>query len=193
MAAAGGGRVGGGGTSPHISFDGLTLWLDTGGNDVSVATRPSRGAAWTAPTVIAELVGQDDGASVTVDELAMVFDSNRTGDFDIYLSTRSSRTAAWGTALPIAEINTPYFEGRPHLSADKLTIYFHYKPNGNPNQDLYVAHRAVATNLFGPSAPIDGVNDPIAVDEDPWVSADERHLVFSSQRGSTSTLWEAWR
>ena len=179
-------------SSPHVSDDGLTIWVVVG-TDVAVATRTTRNGTWSTPTVIPELVGQEDGVSISVDELVLVCDSMRSGMFEMYMSTRASPEAVWGAVMPIAEINTPGFEGRPHLSGDKLTLYFHAKPMGSSNQDLYSAHRTSVAGAFGPAASIPGVNDPVEVDEDPGVSADERHLVFASQAGGVTTLWESWR
>jgi hypothetical protein len=62
-----------------------------------------------------------------------------------------------------------------------------------PGSDLYYARRTTPTGAFGPRQAIVELNDPAFTDQDPWVSDDERHILWSSNRGGMNQLWEASR
>jgi Tol biopolymer transport system component len=59
--------------------------------------------------------------------------------------------------------------------------------------DLYVAPRARRGEPFGAPRPIAELNAPGALDQDPWISPDGRHLFFASDRSGQMAIYEARR
>ena len=58
--------------------------------------------------------------------------------------------------------------------------------------DLYSATRADAADPFGPPALFEHFNTPFN-DEDPWLSANGRTFVFTSDRAGTNDLYISTR
>lgn len=182
---------------PEISADGMTLYFmsNRGGTyDIWVATRDG-GGNWTNLLAVTSVnSSSSDGApSVTPDGLTMVFNSTRSGAGDIYMASRLSTTVAWSDVHPITEINgTSSEEDSPHLSADKLRIYFHSSRSGT--KQLYFAERSQPIGAFGSVQPISELVDANLEEVDPWVSPDGRHLYFAGyMAGGGYTLYEASR
>ena len=61
-------------------------------------------------------------------------------------------------------------------------LYFASNRTADGNYDIYRTERAGPGQPWGPIAPVTEVNVFDADDRDPWVSADERYMVFSSDR-----------
>lgn len=184
-------------TTPEVSPDGLTIYFASGrmptlgGNDIWMATRASRTAAWGTPVQVSALSSTAaDGAPVQIDELSILIDSDREGSLDIFLASRASAADAWGTPVVIGELVSAENEGNPMLSSDKLTIYFDSNRSGN--NELYAATRSSPAEAFGAPAPIAELNSTSA-DSDPWVSPDGRTMYFTSSRDGTQRLWQTTR
>jgi WD40-like Beta Propeller Repeat len=58
--------------------------------------------------------------------------------------------------------------------------------------DLWRASRASVGSAFAAAVPIPELASP-ARDDDPWLSADARYIIFSSDRSGNRELWEAFR
>jgi hypothetical protein len=177
--------------SPHISADGLTLWGTIQGAtfDVGVATRADRLSPWAMTMTIAEVssaASDDDGPSVTNDQLTLLLDSRRDGPLQIYESSRTSVIQPWSPAVPVNEINSIGGGGRPHMTDDRLAIYF------EANNDIWIATRASANAPFDPPHVVPELSSAMS-EQGPWVSADQRHVMFGSNRGGTFQIWEAFR
>jgi len=85
-----------------------------------------------------------------------------------------------------APINTPYFEGKPALSADGLELYFvSARPRalgGDGDQDIYVSRRATVGGDWGePERVPPPVSSPF-FDITPTISLDGLALYFASNR-----------
>jgi Tol biopolymer transport system component len=94
--------------------------------------------------------------------------------------------------LPGPNINTTSEEGGPRLSADELTLYFS-RNNGNGNaSDLFVAHRAHATDAFDPPTVLANVNST-SYEFDPTASVTQLTLFFTSDRLGNQDLYVATR
>jgi hypothetical protein len=183
--------------SPHLSADGLTLWaVITSPSHIVVTTRTARTVSWAPVQDIPEVSDPagDDGVAVTNDGLAMVFDSHRKGvpDPAMYLSTRPTTSSTWSTPVPLSELDAAGGGGRPHLTDDRLSIYFEGAGLNAGEDDVWYAHRATPAAAFDPPQRLTEVNSPMD-DEDPWVSADQRVFLVSSVRSGTYLIWQATR
>jgi Tol biopolymer transport system component len=186
-------------TTPEIAYDGLSIVVasdrngTTGGNDLWISKRASRGDPWSPAVRIAELSStyNEAAGNITPDGLAVVLSSYRLdGSPDLFIATRATPTAAWNPPVAVASVNTTGHEGSPFLSADKLSLYFDTDRDGDMN--IYVARRTSTTEPFGAPEPVTVVNTN-GSEQDPWLSLDSRRLWFSSDRSGSNQLWEATR
>lgn len=187
-------------TTPEITADGLVMVISSdragglGGTELWMSTRATRSAAWGAPSVMTGLnwSGADASGVMSTDRLAIVVTSDRVlGTMsDIYLSERAAVGAAWSTPTPTTALNTPSHEGSAFLGGNKLLLCFDTNRTGD--HDLYCAERASTSAPFGAPQPLPAPINGTSNEEDPWLSPDGRHIVFTSSRVPTG-LWEASR
>jgi hypothetical protein len=186
-------------TTIALAPDGLTIWLSSdredglGGTDVYVATRTDEDATWGELELIEEVSTPGDeivrGVSSAGDLfLGMREDVDET-PFDLYVARRNGDT--YLSPEPISELNTPQNEADAFLAADNIVLYFTSDANGE--DDLVVAAREDASAPFVVVRALDELNSPEA-DRDPWVSADQRFIMFASRReNDQSDLYTATR
>lgn len=186
-------------TTPEVSYDGLAIYFASartptlGGNDIWMATRASRTAAWDAPVHVTELSSTAaEGAPTLPDALTILIDSDRAGAtmLDIYVASRSAPGATFGAPTAIGELNGAQNDGNPMMSEDKRTIYFDSNRSGDG--ELYVATRTSPTGTFAAPARIVELSSTSA-DTDPWISPDGRTMYFTSNRDGTQRLWQTTR
>ena len=188
-------------TTPEVTADGLVMVLSSeragglGGTELWISTRATRTAAWGTPAVMTGLnwSGADASGVMSTDRLSIALTSDRVGGTmsDIFLSERVAVGAAWSTPIPTPALNTPSHEGSAFLGGNKLLICF--DSNRTADLELYCAERATASDPFGAPQPLPApINSPSSNEEDPWLSPDGRHIVFTSSR-APSGLWEAFR
>jgi Tol biopolymer transport system component len=188
--------------TPEISLDGLTIWFSTnragsqsvGSFDIWVSTRASRGAAWSAPTDVTEVNSSavDFAGTPFPDFLTMMLTSQRAGGLggdDIFMATRPDTTSPWGTPVFVPELSTTADDSGAY-PVDPNDIYLSSKITGD--QELFVSRRASTGVPFGAPVHIPELGSP-ASDEAPWVSADERYVVFSSDRSGIYQIYESTR
>jgi Tol biopolymer transport system component len=188
-------------TGPTLTADGLTMWFEssrTGGLgdvDIYVATRPARGAPWSAPVLVTELssISGDGAPHVSPSGLIIYQHSSRSGSNATYRSTRASITSPWSMPVELVELGDA---ANPATTADDCSIVFgSFRTGGQGSRDLWIAERPARDQPFGTPtvlAPLNGTE----WDDDPWLSADGRHIVFASNRnGGTAEfdLFEATR
>jgi hypothetical protein len=191
---------------PEISPDGKTMWFasDRPGTisnaDLWVATRPSRSEPWSVPVDVAELNSTEWESDPDVDAagLSIRFTTGRLAppDLFIYASTRGVTSTTWNAPTPLAWSGPLLPAWDPCLSADGRTLYFAAARPGAPATDLGDLYEAVRPSFegpFGDRIALDELNDPAATDQDPWVSADGRHIFFTSARGGNNQIYEAYR
>jgi Tol biopolymer transport system component len=103
------------------------------------------------------------------------------------MSTKQA-DGSWGTPAAITAANTSHKESGPFLSANRLTLYFYSDRDGT--DDLFAATRSDNDADFMTVTKLgDDLNTSDGDEANPWVSDDERHIMFS--RGNT--LFEASR
>ncbi len=187
---------------PGLSSDGLTVWFASDRNgglgsfDIYVSTRPNRssGTPWSTPVLASSLNDgtNNESPQVSSSELVMVMASGPNGDEDLFSSTRGSITSAWPAPTPITELNqSTTSETAPMLSSDGLAIYF-TSNRGGGGAELFVATRATPSATFDTPVPI-GELDANLEQTDPWISPDQRTIVFASDQDGTRDLFEATR
>ena len=191
--------------APEISADGNTIWFasDRPGTvlnaDLWVATRPSRSEPWSLPVDVVELNSTEWDSDPTVDssQLTIFFTSARfTTTNVIYTSSRSSASDAWPPPNPMAWSDGPRIAWDPCSIDGGLTLFFTGTRDGAPATDLgdlLVSTRSSVGVPFGGGTLLNELNDPDATDQDPWVSADGRHIMFTSARGGNNQIYEARR
>jgi hypothetical protein len=190
--------------SPLPSADGLSLYFYStrpgglGDRDVWLSRRADVGSAFAAPTLLA---GVNSGALdhlpwVSADELTMLLVTNRGGGvglLDIWIARRNSKGAGFSNIAPLNGVNSTAIEGRAVLSNDALTTYFaSERPGGFGAFDLWVATRGDASGSFSQAMNLGALNSA-SFDQDPFLSADERELLFVSGRDGRIRLWRSIR
>ncbi len=151
------------------------------------------------PVAITELNAtgaNDTAASLTPDELTITFGSNRSGgpgSVDAYIATRASTSDPWSAPSLINGVNTSGVDGRPHLTADGLTIYLEYQVNVNGSYDIVSSTRATTSAAFTAPSPVTPVNTTIS-DTAPYVLPDHSAMYLVNSRmlhraARTGTTW----
>ncbi|PYP17185.1 MAG: hypothetical protein DMD54_08140 [Gemmatimonadetes bacterium] len=96
---------------------------------------------------------QDQTPTLSKDELALYFTSNRRGglgsdtpdgcqgSFDLWVAQRASRDGPWETAVNLGpQVNTPLSEAGPALAPDGRLLFFYRFATGG-QRDIYVTRR----------------------------------------------------
>jgi hypothetical protein len=182
-------------------FDDTNLWFTsdrpggTGSLDIYQATRPAPGAPFESVIELSALnSAAQDTRLISADGLVGYFHSMRPGGLgssDVWMVTRGSAVDSFDgdDAMVVAGINTAGPEYDSWVSSAGLRLYYVIVglPGGPGGQDLVMVERSGLDQPFGPPAPLAVVNSA-ADDDNPFLSADERFLVFSSGRpGSEGT------
>lgn len=193
--------------TPWLSFDGLTLYFysrrpgGSGDRDLWFALRANPSAEF--GTI--HHFGAVNGASLehlpwlSRDELTLVYVSTRpggVGQSDVWSTQRASRGEDFGTPQIVSSLSTTGDEGRAVVSDDgKLVIFASTRDGGQGSQDLWLATRAGgggddALGELDPAINLSELNSP-ALDVDPFLTADERELFFSSNRNGSAQLFRS--
>ncbi|HET9619820.1 MAG TPA: hypothetical protein VFP84_00540 [Kofleriaceae bacterium] len=193
---------------PWVSMDGKRLYYATdritgpGTSDIAVATRPNTQAAFGTGAVDVNLsTGTNDESrpSLTLDEKIIVIASNRSGggspngQFNI-LYNATGTPNMFGTPdmnhmSTVDQTQVDHFD--PFLSPDGLRLYFAPVIAG---QRIYLASRGQLNDDFSGAAAVPIINGANGShDADPALSADEKIILFTSDRGGNNDLYFATR
>jgi hypothetical protein len=192
--------------SPELSRDGLTLWFVSdrpggqGDIDVYVSTRTARGAAWSLPTNATDLntaACEIDPGPLPEHDQMIVTRCDAIGHNHLNLAVRADAGAPWGPAVYLDQLNTTEKEGDPAFARDGLALYFattRDSPNHDNRADIWITIRSSLSEPFQAPTPVEGLNILEVDDQDPWISNDERHIVFTSARDRwPHEIYEAFR
>lgn len=146
-------------TGAHLSADGLTLhWVSyTSGNwEIYSATRPTRTAAWSAPTLETALndPAVENEPHLAPDGLSLYLGSQRAGgagSFDIMVSTRANTGSPWNPPTFVTEVNSSAADSAPSITEDGLELYILTTGWGAPyapQNAIFVARRASTSLPF---------------------------------------------
>jgi hypothetical protein len=142
--------------SPWLSRDQLRLYYTSSlvppsatDLDIYMTMRASVTDTWSAPALVpgVQSSSDDDGATLTSDELEIVFMSKRPdglGGFDLWDATRATTSDAFGSATLLDQLDTPADDVDPRFGSDDSTLYYARDTNiqGNDNADVWIATRA---------------------------------------------------
>jgi len=195
---------------PSISSDGLSLYFDirqTGASsaidDIWVATRATTDDDWgnlvsLGPTVNSS--SDDCYQSISADELALYFSSNRSGgygNYDLWVTTRETTDEDWGTPVNLGPtVNSSAYEVDTSISADGRMLFFASDRSGGYGgaADIWVTSRATTNDPWGEPVNLGPIINSSASEDYPNVSADGSTLFFRyslADRYSGGDLWQA--
>jgi hypothetical protein len=187
---------------PDVSVDGLTMYFTSDragdGRRLYVSRRRTRDTAWEAPMRIASLGTStvDEAPAVDRAQLYLVFASQRgTAAYPhLFAATRPDASAVWEGVSELAALNSAWHDTDPALFADGRGLVFASRRlTQTRGADLFQASRADSSSAsFSSLAPITELNTDFT-EEDPWLSQNGRHILFTSNRDGTSRIYEAWR
>jgi len=125
---------------PELTSDGLRLYFSrttTGGQDLFVADRATRSAAFSAPVRLTGLGSFSARADLTLspDELVIAFSASNGNPLRLFFGVRANRDAAFGDAIPLSSITSAGVDADPELSSDGCELLF--SSNRTGDRDLW--------------------------------------------------------
>lgn len=111
---------------------------------------------WSAPSELLNTIGiAERDATISSDGLTLMYSrTTATSGRDIYIATRLSSTVPFGTPVPFAAVNTSQDETNPHMSANRLELYFSRAPSGS-FADCHVSTRATKATSWNTAIKLD--------------------------------------
>lgn len=181
-------------TTARITGDGKAIYFASnrvGNNfDTYVATRAAPDQDWGAPVRVAELssANGDWGPFAQDDQLRVILCSGPSvAQEALYVATRANTASPWGTPVRVAELDeSGISECDPIEPRSNVVYYGSSYLNADGTFDIFRASKVSSTAPYGNRTPL-SINMPGITDRDPWVSADERTLVFASDRDLVNT------
>jgi Tol biopolymer transport system component len=154
---------------PTLSPDQLTIFFDSTRSNPAIqelyeASRPDTASTFGPVRYLDELnfpPYQTSHPSLTADGLELFFFSDRpggNGSQDIWVATRPNTSVPFGNPVPVSQVNSPYDDRTPQITADGLRLYFASdRPDGNlGGQDVRTSGRPagqIATPRLGHPSP----------------------------------------
>jgi len=172
--------------TPCISADSKTIYFArtgmAGSRDIYSSTWD--GTSWSTPAKIPGKVNTiyyEAKPFISSDGKRLFFDSDRPGSFgdtDIWMSVWDNVNSEWGEPSNLGpNINTPYEEDSPSLTADDKKLYFMSQGWPHTNGQAIWVSNWNGSDWSPPTSLNNGVNKN-ATEEDPNISADGRTLYF---------------
>lgn len=130
------------------------------------------------------------------DELTMYISGRLQGEADVnvYVATRASTSDNFGTATQLANINvTTANDWDPAVTSNGQTIIYGTTRTSGNGTDLYVASRGSTAADFGTPGVLANVNSLADDDAQPFITADDQELWFSSNRSGGSGMHDIYR
>lgn len=194
--------------APWLSFDGLTMYFysrrpggGSGDRDLWFALRGDPAAEFGAIYHFGTVNGPalEHLPWLSRDELTLLFVSTRpggVGQSDVWFARRASRADDFGPPQLVSALSTSADEGRAVVSEDgKLVVFASARDGGQGGSDLWLATRAGGggddpLGELDPALNLSELNSP-ALDVDPFLTADERELFFSSNRNGSAQIFRS--
>jgi hypothetical protein len=187
-------------TSPDVSGDGLRMYFgserETPNNrEIFFSERADRTSPWSTPVRVPglESAGDDSGAIEFDGGLALMFKTSRAGTNDLYMATRPTLASPWGAPIPVPGLADPTLNESEHwVSEDGLVVYFSSDQPGGDGYDIWRAQRPDLGAAFDQPERVTELSTATQ-DVDPWLSPDQRTIVFMSYRTGNGDLYMATR
>jgi hypothetical protein len=195
-------------TDPRLTHDELTMYFTridgATADDIWVAKRPSKTAAFGAPVKLAlvDTNGSENTASPTGDDLTLFFTAHQsTPGPNIYMATRAATDVDFGAPIAVASIDVSATGSyrSPYVMPDGLGLYFDSDvgaiaggPCGGSCTDLVRATASAPGSFTLDTGVFANVNTS-DVETNAVVTTDELTLYFYSDRGGASHVWQATR
>ena len=149
------------------------------------------GPIWEAPRI------DDAGQSITGDGLTLYYESSMpggSGDVDVWMISRPTLTSPWSAPVNLGtNVNSPYHDGGPVLSPDRLSLYFDStRPGGQGAHDIWVASRSTVNAPFGKATNLGPAINSSSDDGGAQLSADNLTMVFTSSRLGSLGYLDVW-
>jgi hypothetical protein len=182
-------------TTTKVAAGGLVIYFSSNRSDPAdfqlyAASRTTRSQDFNGVTMLSfsDPSLNEWGAYARPDLLRLVFCAGHTiPEEAIYVSERTSTTVAWSTPKRITELDDPIHSECDPMEPNPTTIY--YSSDATGDTAIYVAHRASPTVAYSAPMRIAELDVASVQDRDPWVSADERTMIFSSNRSGVDRLY----
>jgi hypothetical protein len=190
--------------NPFLSADGRSLYFasdragGTGNRDLWVARRAATTGPFdpASPITSVNSVDTDGSPGLTADELAIFFNSSRTGSTgasSLWTATRASTLEAFGAPAEMTALSSPQTELSPGITPDGLTLFFVSDRAGTlGNLDLWLSQRVSRAASFGAPVHLDTLSSS-GIEDDPQPTADGMTLYFSSNRSGAFRIYRATR
>jgi hypothetical protein len=181
-------------TSPELREDGLVLFFTgqpDGDFDFYRATRAGLGDAFSLGVPISDVntAAWEFAFGTNANETIAVF--SRGG---LRETRRASSAMPWSTSTALTTLNRTGTEIDSHLTGDGRVLYFAGNDPANEalSLEIWRAERSNIDAPFGAAVRVESVSSS-AMDTDPWLSADERVMVFMSTRDGREQIYVATR
>jgi tetratricopeptide (TPR) repeat protein len=124
-------------------------------------------------------IGNEGGATITLDNKHLFFTVNKDGNFDIYYSDWN--VTYWDDITNMGPaVNDPkQWDSQPSVSADGSTLYFASARDSLTGIDIYVTHRD-ANGKWTQAKKLPSTINTNGNDKSPFIHQDGRTLYFSS-------------
>jgi hypothetical protein len=188
--------------SSQLTPDELTVYFSSkrspaNGDELYVATRATRGAAFDAPVRMTALStpSTDNYPAPSSDGLELFFARVVTSQYDVYVSRRATVDAGFDTATAVAAVNTAVNDAEPYV-AQNGDLYFDSSRRTLTGVDIFRLAR-LSDGGFGTLEAVEEV-DTAADDTSPVLTSDMLTLYLFSTRvdsGGTASgqIWVAHR
>lgn len=166
-------------------------------NVVSLTDRELKFGQLSAPIWEATRI-DDEAQAITGDGLTLFYASKApggSGNLDIWMVTRPSRSSMnWSAPVNLGPaVNSPAIDTTPRLSPDGLSLYFSStRPGGSGGYDVWVTSRSSPSGPFGTPVNLGSAVNSSANDYVADISADNRTLVFGSDRAGGLGFDDNW-
>ncbi|MDB4959749.1 MAG: hypothetical protein JWO36_7318 [Myxococcales bacterium] len=185
-------------TTAKVAASGLAIYFSSNRADpfhfqLYGATRPNRSAAFSGIAMLnfSSTSANEWAPSPRADLKRLIFCKGATvTDEALWITTRSSTSAAWVAPTRVSELDDATSSECDPVEPNPLTVYFSSNKTGDAN--IYVARRATESDPYGAPTAVTELNTS-SQDRDPWVSSDERYIVFSSNRSGVDRLYYSTR
>lgn len=176
-------------TTMKVTGDGKTIFFSSDRNgdpDIFMSTRSDRSSPWGNPVSVNDINSFDGDFAVfaqnTLTHLVMCSGPSTAAEA-LWTSDRASKSVPWATPVRIAELDDANVsEGDPMEPAPGVMYYDSWRLNTDKTYDIYRVERSGSSVPWGNRTKVEGINVDATHDRDPWVSADERTMFFSSTR-----------